>query len=345
MKPQTIIKHWRELLVGQNQAIDTIMPYINRFSANLHLEGRPVANIYLVGPTGTGKTKTPEALAEVLHGSEKNVLRIDCGAYSLEHEVAKLIGAPPGYLGHRETPAILSQKRINELATEKCKLSIVIWDEIEKASSSMWKLILGIMDKAEVPLGDGSTTNFESCINFFTSKLGAEKMWKALNGSFGFHGALSAEDSSTGNTIDCIGRRSVEKGFSPEFYNRIDETISYSPLTHLQLVEIANIELNKLNHHIASRLTEAAFQIVFQKAVLVHFANLGNDPKYGARYLKRSIEHFLFDPLCIQFLNGAIPPNSLICVSVGDNKLIWTVEPIVMAPVVAPIKATASRKT
>jgi len=146
-------------VVGQPAATKVIVPYIQMFQAGLAPEGRPVGIFLLLGPTGTGKTKTVEALAEVLHGSEKNVLKVDCGEFQMEHEVAKLIGAPPGYLGHRETQPMLTQQKLNAVTSEKSSLSLVLFDEIEKAAPSMTRLLLGVLDKGQLRLGDNSTVN------------------------------------------------------------------------------------------------------------------------------------------------------------------------------------------
>ena len=173
-------------MVGQPAATRVIVPYIQMFQAGLAPEGRPVGVFLLLGPTGTGKTKTVEALAEVLHGSEKNVLKVDCGEFQMEHEVAKLIGAPPGYLGHRETQPMLTQQKLNAVTSEKCSLSLVLFDEIEKAAPSMTRLLLGVLDKGMLRLGDNSTVNFEKSLVFLTSNLGAREMMREINPDFGF---------------------------------------------------------------------------------------------------------------------------------------------------------------
>src|SRR6266568_1641337 len=176
-------------VVGQPAATRVIVPYIQMFQAGLAPEGRPVGVFLLLGPTGTGKTKTVEALAEILHGSEKNVLKVDCGEFQMEHEVAKLIGAPPGYLGHRETQPMLTQQKLNSVTSEKSALSIVLFDEIEKAAPSMTRLLLGVLDKATLRLGDNTAVNFEKSLVFLTSNLGAREMMKEINPEFGFQSA------------------------------------------------------------------------------------------------------------------------------------------------------------
>src|SRR5882724_8457794 len=173
-------------VVGQPAATHLIVPYIQMYQAGQAPEGRPVGIFLLLGPTGTGKTKTVEALAEVLHGTPKNVLKIDCGEFQMEHEVAKLIGAPPGYLGHRETQPMLTQQKLNAITSEKCSLSLVLFDEIEKAAPSMTRLLLGVLDKGVLRLGDNSTVNFEKSLVFLTSNLGAREMMREINPEFGF---------------------------------------------------------------------------------------------------------------------------------------------------------------
>src|SRR5580692_6232861 len=173
-------------VVGQPNVINLIVPYIQMFQAGLAPENRPVGVFLLLGPTGTGKTRTVEALAEALHGSSKNLLKVDCGEFQMEHEVAKLIGAPPGYLGHRETQPMLTQQKLNAVTSEKCELSLVLFDEIEKAAPSMTRLLLGVLDKGVLRLGDNSTVNFEKSLIFLTSNLGAREMMKEINPDFGF---------------------------------------------------------------------------------------------------------------------------------------------------------------
>src|SRR3954468_5818685 len=181
-------------VVGQPAATKVIVPYIQMYQAGLAPEGRPVGVFLLLGPTGTGKTKTVEALAEVLHGSEKNVLKVDCGEFQMEHEVAKLIGAPPGYLGHRETQPMLTQQKLNAVTSERCALSLVLFDEIEKAAPSMTRLLLGVLDKGVLRLGDNSTVNFEKSLVFLTSNLGAREMMRELNPDFGFQSAQQTNE-------------------------------------------------------------------------------------------------------------------------------------------------------
>src|ERR1700732_2361534 len=218
-------------VVGQPAVAEIIVPYIQMFQAGLAPEGRPVGVFLLLGPTGTGKTKTVEALAEVLHGSEKNLLKVDCGEFQMEHEVAKLIGAPPGYLGHRETQPMLTQQKLNGVTSDRCGLSLVLFDEIEKAPPSMTRLLLGVLDKGVLRLGDNSTVNFEKSIVFLTSNLGAREMMREINPDFGFTSAtVSGTRTDLTQKLQGIALVAVRKKFSPEFINRIDHVINYRTL-------------------------------------------------------------------------------------------------------------------
>src|SRR6267154_5980645 len=219
-KVEDLAAQLSQRVVGQPAASDIVIPYIQMFQAGLAPEGRPVGVFLLLGPTGTGKTKTVEALAEVLHGSEKNLLKVDCGEFQMEHEVAKLIGAPPGYLGHRETQPMLTQQRLNAVTSEKCNLSLVLFDEIEKAAPSMTRLLLGVLDRGILRLGDNSAVNFEKSLVFLTSNLGAREMMREINPDFGFTSATvggTSEDLT--QKLKGIALVAVRKKLSPEIIN------------------------------------------------------------------------------------------------------------------------------
>ncbi len=196
-KPEAELADLTKLLsgkvVGQSQAMNAIVPYVYMYQSGLAPEGRPAAIFLLLGPTGTGKTKTVEAIAELLHGSEKKLLKIDCGEFQMDHETAKLVGAPPGYLGHRETVPLLTQQQLTDATSERCDLALVLFDEIEKAAPSITSLLLGILDKGILRLGDNSVVNFEKSLIFFTSNLGAREMLKEINPHIGFQSGSSTK--------------------------------------------------------------------------------------------------------------------------------------------------------
>src|SRR5271170_3867414 len=203
-------------LIGQPAAIASVVPYVEMYRARLTPEGRPAGIFLLLGPTGTGKTKTVEALADVLHGSPKKLLKVDGGEYQMEHEVAKLLGAPPGYLGHRETQPLLTQQKLSAAASEACDLSIVLFDEIEKAAPSLMRLLPGVLDKGTLRLGDSTLVNFEKTMIFLTTNLGARDMSHEMRPEFGFESGVPRSGANLDRKLDRIGMSAVRKNFSPE---------------------------------------------------------------------------------------------------------------------------------
>jgi ATP-dependent Clp protease ATP-binding subunit ClpA len=319
-KPEDLAAMLSERVVGQPAASDVVIPYIQMFQAGLAPEGRPVGVFLLLGPTGTGKTKTVEALAEVLHGSEKNLLKVDCGEFQMEHEVAKLIGAPPGYLGHRETQPILTQQKLNSVTSEKCALSIVLFDEIEKAAPSMTRLLLGVLDKATLRLGDNTAVNFEKSLVFLTSNLGAREMLKEINPDFGFQAGVQKEKIDLTGKLQAIGLAAVRKKFSPEFVNRIDAVITYQPLDAESLAAILEHQIRQLQNHVNNRLGQRCFTIEVPKESREFLLKAGTSAQYGARELNRTIHRQLTQPLATMVATGQIPAGGKIRVELSDDK-------------------------
>lgn len=311
-----LLEDLQSRVVGQAAAIEQIVPYVRMYRAGLSPEGRPVGVFLLLGPTGTGKTRTVEALAEALHGSERNVLRIDCGEYQLEHEVAKLVGAPPGYLGHRETQPAVSQQKLAAVTSEASNLSLVLFDEIEKAAPSMTRLLLAVLDKATLRLGDNTSVNFERSLIFMTSNLGAEAMRKLSVPEFGFEvlspNVAPLEQAATLAKLQKIGMGAVKRRFSPEFVNRIDAVVTYQPLDRKSLELILDQQLDHLNHHIRQRLAEDYFQVEVTAAGRNLLLERGSSAEFGARELKRTILRMLTQPLAAMVEAGRVPPDSLV---------------------------------
>ncbi len=315
-----IAKALSHRLVGQPAAIAAVVPYVEMYRARLTPEGRPAGIFLLLGPTGTGKTKTVEALADVLHGSPKKVLKVDCGEYQMEHEVAKLLGAPPGYLGHRETQPLLTQQKLSGIASESCDLSIVLFDEIEKAAPSLVRLLLGVLDKGTLRLGDSSLVNFEKTVVFLTSNLGATDMSRELNPSFGFRARLPFDMSDYTGKLDRIGERALRKNFSPEFLNRIDSVITYHPLDSAALKAILDQQIAELQDHVYRRLGERAFDIEVTGPSRKFLLEKGTSPEYGARELKRTLHRQLIQPLAALLTNGDIDPGATVRAELAPGK-------------------------
>jgi ATP-dependent Clp protease ATP-binding subunit ClpA len=282
-------------------------------------EGRPLGVFLLLGPTGTGKTRTVEALAEVLHGSPKNLLRIDCGEYQMEHEVSKLIGAPPGYLGHRETHPILTQARLAGVTTENCGISIVLFDEIEKAAASMNKLLLGILDKAALRLGDNSTVNFERTLVFLTSNLGARDMMKELGPAFGFP-SDRPEAGQISARLKNVAEDAAKRRFAPEFMNRIDAVVTYHPLDEQSLRSILDLQIEDLQRHIELKLANRAFRLYVSEQSRRLLLARGTSEQYGAREIRRTLHRMITQPLATLIAEGRVPPGSSVqAVPKGDR--------------------------
>src|SRR6266496_165305 len=307
-------------VVGQPAATKVIVPYIQMFQAGLAPEGRPVGVFLLLGPTGTGKTKTVEALAEILHGSEKNLLKIDCGEFQMEHEVAKLIGAPPGYLGHRETQPVLTQQKLNSVTSDKSALSIDLFDEIEKAAPSVTRMLLGILDKGVLRLGDNTEVHFDKSLIFFTSNLGARQMLKEIHPDFGFRSAIPPKMTELVGKLENIALAAVRKMYSPEFVNRIDAVITYQPLDEESFSAILDQQIEDLQKHVNTRLGNRCFTVDVTNESRQFLREKGTSTEYGARELKRTIHRYLTQPLATLVVQGKIEPGGCVQVDLQEDR-------------------------
>lgn len=291
---QDLQERLRKLIIGQPQAVDTLVDAHQMFSVGLQAPGRPISTFLFLGPTGTGKTRTVEALAECLTGNPGAIVKIDCAEFQHSHEIAKLVGSPPGYLGHKETHPLLSQETLNSGWTPGCQISFVLFDEIEKASDSLWNLLLGILDKATLTLGDNRRVDFSRAMIFMTSNLGAKEMERLTRPTLGF-----AQGTPKGS-LKSIAESQARKKFTPEFMNRLDKLIVFNPLTPEDLDAILDLELGKVNHRImdsASGLDNPRFRVSLDPEARKYILAQGSDPRYGARHLKRVIEKSIIQPL------------------------------------------------
>jgi ATP-dependent Clp protease ATP-binding subunit ClpA len=318
--PDGLAARLKELLIGQSEAIDIIIPYIQMHQAGLAPEGRPVGVVLLLGPTGTGKTRTVEALAEVLHGSAKNLLKVDCGEFQMEHEVAKLIGAPPGYLGHRETQPMLTQAKVNAVATENSDISLILFDEIEKAAPSMTRLLLGILDKATLRLGDNTTVNFERTLIFLTSNLGAKSIQRLNKPDFGYEAMLPPTALEDTAKLQSVGMSAVRHKFSPEFVNRIDSVITYKPLDRDACEIILDQIFANFSRLIHNRLGLRGFRLQCTVAGRNLLLDLGISVEFGARELKRTVQRNFIQPVAALVAQGQIPPGSSVVLDAKNGE-------------------------
>ena len=286
-------------IVGQQDAVRQLSGVYQTFLAKMNPPGRPIGTMLFLGPTGSGKTRIIEAAAEILFDDPNAMVKIDCAEFQHSHEIAKLIGSPPGYLGHRETSPLLTQENLNRMHTDELKLSLVLFDEIEKASDSLWQLLLGILDKATLTLGDNRRVDFSHTIVVMTSNLGAREMSELISGGIGFTQGKRTKSDTEIDVDQQICRTAVEaarRKFSPEFMNRIDKMVVFRSLKESHLRKILDLELNAVQERV---MNLAGTKFVFQcsegaKEVLLRE---GLDSRYGARHLKRSVERLLVLPL------------------------------------------------
>lgn len=291
-----------KLVIGQDEAIEQIVNIYQMHMTGLTAPGRPVGNFLFLGPTGSGKTRTVEATAEALLHNPRAVIKIDCAEFQHSHEIAKLIGSPPGYLGHRETHPLLSQEVINQHHTETVKLSFILFDEIEKASDALWNLLLGILDKATLTLGDNRKVDFSRAMIFMTSNLGASEMSALVNPRLGFNRAHAvdnppAADEQMAKKISKTGVEAARRKFTPEFMNRIDKTVVFKPLGEAELRRILDLELAQVQQRVLFSPADKTFVFTVSDAGKNFLLSEGIDIKYGARHLKRAIERLLVHPL------------------------------------------------
>ncbi|TAN22678.1 MAG: ATP-dependent Clp protease ATP-binding subunit [Acidobacteria bacterium] len=300
----------RRKIVGQNQAVGCVVDLYQTFLAGLHPPGRPIANLLLLGPTGSGKTRVVEAIAETLFGDARAVIKVDCAEFQHSHEIAKLIGSPPGYLGHRETHPLLTQEALGQWHTDRLRLSLLLFDEIEKASDALWQLLLGILDKATLTLGDNRRVDFTQTIIFMTSNLGAAEMDTLTLGGTGFMppqiGHDARFDARLDAQVDRVAVAAARHKFSPEFMNRIDRTVVFHTLRPEELGAILDIELGMVQQRILASSGNHPFLFNCTQEAKDWLLHEGYDPRYGARHLKRAIERHVVFPLAKLIATGQV---------------------------------------
>ena len=280
----------RNRVVGQDAAIEAVTEIYQMFLVGMTPPDRPIGNLLFLGPTGSGKTYLVEVVAEALFGNRHAFIKVDCAEFQEHHEIAKLIGSPPGYIGHLQTQPLLNQESIDHWHTENLKLTLLLFDEIEKASEALWQLLLGILDKGTLTLGDNSHVDLSHCLIFLTSNLGASQMSDLVQGGMGFfpHDAIGDKDLDA--KIERTASEAARKKFSPEFLNRLDKVVVFRTLRPEQLEQVLELELAKVQKRIMDAIGQSHFTFRCVPEVKKWLLKEGTDPKYGARHLKRVIE-------------------------------------------------------
>ena len=312
---QSLFDKLNRRVIGQDRAVKQFVKAYCSIMSGLNKEGRPAGVFLFAGPTGCGKTELARAVAEILFGSRTAYTKINCAEFQHSHEVSKLLGSPPGYLGHRETPAALAQSKIDKFQTTKHKINLVLFDEIEKANEALFELLLGILDEATLTLGNNETVDFSKTIVILTSNLGSKEIKGMVEDSgIGFKGTV-AQRLDLDTKIYGKAKEAVEKKFSPEFVNRLDRLIVFRSLSEESLRKILDIEL----YEFEMRIWRAPWKLADKKIgdtgfvmppqLSVHIVPTqrckdfliaeGTSAIYGARELNRAIERFIAYPMSL----------------------------------------------
>ena len=330
----------RRKIVGQDEAVQAVVDLYQVFRAGLNSPGRPVGNLLFLGPTGAGKTRVVEATAEVLFGDPRAVIKVDCAEFQHSHEIAKLIGSPPGYLGHRETHPLITQEALAQYHTDKLKISFLLFDEIEKASDALWQLLLGILDKATLTLGDNRRVDLSQTMIFMTSNLGGGEITELMTGGMGFAPLLRPETQvGLDQKVERTAAEAAKRKFAPEFMNLIDKVVVFHPLRSQQLEQILEIELGMVQQRVLEtargrflfRVTQPARDFLLRE---------GTDLKYGARHLKRAIERYVVYPLASLLATNQVQLGDVISIdwNHGENGLTFLKEAEgALVPVSSPV--------
>lgn len=294
-KPHELRAFFASRLLGQSHVIEDLVTPVTQYNAGFHWGSKPAGVYMLLGPSGTGKTYSVELMSEGLHGSPRNILRINCGEFSMDHQIAALIGAPPGFLGHRETHPVLTQAKLTAVTSTECGLSIILFDEIEKASHALEKLLLGILDKGELRLGDNTMVNFSRTLVFFTSNLGTKEIT-----SKAYNFVKEATVVEKGN----VAHSAAKRHFAPEFMNRIDYVLTYNSLTPTSVRTILRGIVGETNGFLKERVDgRGLLQIAVSPEAEDWLIKEGYSEAYGARELKRAWEKHVKNPLA-QFVSA-----------------------------------------
>lgn len=314
----------RRLIVGQDEAIEQIVNIYQMYLTGLTPAGRPIGNFLFLGPTGSGKTRIVEATAESLTSNPRAAIKIDCAEFQHSHEIAKLIGSPPGYLGHRETHPLLSQEALNQFHTEKVRVSVVLFDEIEKASDALWNLLLGVLDKATLTLGDNRRVDFSRAMIFMTSNLGAHEMSRILAPKLGFLAFRpDVQDERTASKISQAGLDAARRKFTPEFMNRLDKVVVFKPLSAPDLRRILDIELHMVQRRILAAAGANPFIFTVSPAAKDFLLKEGANAQYGARHLKRAIERRLVQPISNLIATEQVRGGDWVGVDFDSGRLVF----------------------
>jgi ATP-dependent Clp protease ATP-binding subunit ClpC len=295
------------VVIGQKEAVGAICKALRRSRADLKDPRRPIGTFALLGPTGVGKTLLAKSLAECMFGDSKALIQLDMSEYMERHNASRMIGSPPGYVGYEEGGQLTEQVR-------RKPYSVVLFDEIEKAHPDVMNMLLQILEEGKLTDNVGRVVNFRNTIILLTSNVGAETIRK--QSSLGF--SPISDESSYERMRDKI-MEEAKRQFRPEFLNRLDDIIVFRSLTKPDLIQILDLEINK----VMERLKGKKLVLTLDEKAKDFLVEKGYDPTYGARPMRRSVERFLEDPLAEEILKGSLHEGDPVQVTVDENKLVF----------------------
>lgn len=295
-----------ERLVGQAEAVAAVADAIRRARSGLKDPRRPIGSFIFIGPSGVGKTELAKALAEFMFDNEEAMVRIDMSEYREQHSVSRLFGAPPGYVGYEEGGQLTE-------AVRRRPYRVVLFDEIEKAHPEVWNALLQILDDGRLTDGQGRVVDFRNTVLIMTSNLGTE--YVNHSGTLGFLGSQTEGDKANQEKIT----KALKDAFRPEFLNRIDEIILFSPLTKEDMREIVSLQMQDIQN----RLSEHGLKVELTKEAIEWMANEGYDPAFGARPLKRALQKHVESPLSISILSGEFTTGDTVLVDIEEDEVVF----------------------
>jgi ATP-dependent Clp protease ATP-binding subunit ClpB len=317
LKATSLSLKFKSRIIGQPEAAQSLLNVIEKFQSGFYDRSKPIASLLFLGPTGTGKTGTVEAFVEGLYGKPSAMMKVDCAEYQHSHEIAKLLGSPPGYLGHRETHPYFTNAAVQGYRTSDVPFTVILFDEIEKANDALWNLLLGILDKGQVTTGTNEVVDLRATIIIMTSNVGSKELAKRVgDGAIGFNTA--GEDVNHEEATE-IAMSAARRKFMPEFLNRLDNVTMFNTLTPEDLDKIFTLELNKIRERIVMT-SLAIFDVQVSPAAKKQILLEGYDKKYNARNLKRTMEQYISLPLARLVATAQIVNNDVVICDYVNGK-------------------------
>jgi len=329
LKADELALKFKNRIIGQPQAFEALTRVLEKYQSGIYDRKRPIASLLFLGPTGCGKTGSVEAFVEGLFGDVRKMMKVDCAEFQHSHEIAKLQGSPPGYLGHRETHPFFTNKAIREkfciykkgldgveveIGQRDPAFTVILFDEIEKANDALWDLMLGILDRGEMTTGTNEVVDFTPTVIILTSNVGSSEL--ADDKAIGY---AAGPKTRSGAQMTEIAMSAAKRKFKPEFLNRLDNIVMFNTLTPADLVDILQIELDKLRAQIITT-SRVVFDLEVSPAAKSKLLAEGYDKRYNARNLRRVVEQRVAQPLGSLVATAQIHNNDVVIVDYREGQ-------------------------